>query len=473
MALSVAHRAQTAVLGYQRLADTVIAGEKKTDIRAYPLTDKRSYIQPHTIQALLSREYGDTFSIFRSSGSTGRPCYWPQLKRSHRLTTRAFQIYLESCFGIHEKRTLAIVGLSLGSWIGGDQFSFLFKQSALQVPYPFGVFSPGNRYDEILDILRDVDPFVEQILLALCPSAIGHLFALAHSRGIVLPVPKLRYLVIGEPFSESVRVSLSKAAGCVTPVLFSMYGSADTGVLGVESKGSIALRQLLSKYATLRGALGIGSDIPHFFHVCAPDAFIETVEDELCVTRWQGIPIVRYNLHDHATLFSWKKIRALVLSLPDVASEDAFLISQIATSTPYLSPTIALYGRTDQCLMLCGTNITGSMLETVFQSQSLTPYLTGMYYAKLEYDAENRQFLSLDVELKSAHHDMVRLDQNIYTHFVSELSQVQPEFEGDWQNMYSEWDADPERRIVRIRYHVWPALSKEIESKTKHVGIQK
>jgi hypothetical protein len=39
---------------------------------------------------------------------------------------------------------------------------------------------------------------------------------------------------------------------------------------------------------------------------------VETVAGELCVTKWQGIPLVRYNLHDSARLYDWSEIVRLL-----------------------------------------------------------------------------------------------------------------------------------------------------------------
>lgn len=441
---------------------------KPRKLEDFPVIDKESYIYNHPISDLLADDYLDTFALFCSSGSSGRATYWPQLKSDYRLSSRALQTYLEACFHTHRKKTLMVVGLSLGSWVGGDHLSSVLKQCALQVPYPLTIFSPGNRYDEILEIIVQAENFADQIILAVCPSAIGHLKLLAESKNITLPWHKLRYLVLGEAFPETLRLSLQTPTA--EPVLFSMYGSADTGALGVESSASIALRQLLLEYPALKTQLGITGDVPHFFHMCAPDAYLETIGNELCITRWQGVPIIRYNLHDQATLYNWQAIRAAVLNFKE--AEGIRLAGIIQKSSAFLPPIIAIYGRADRCLILCGTNITENMIGSAVKAFALQPFLTGVYQARILYD-EGRQYLSLDLEIKQGVLIDTAVDETIYRELVQQLGAVQPEFAEDWKQIYAEWDHDLDKRIIRLNYVTWPQFSKAIETGIKLSGIQK
>ena len=74
--------------------------------------------------------------------------------------------------------------------------------------------------------------------------------------------------------------------------MFSVYGSADTGLLGFESPASVILRKICMADPLVAEDLGLGRVIPHFFHHADPGAYVETVGSELCVTKWQGIPLV-------------------------------------------------------------------------------------------------------------------------------------------------------------------------------------
>ena len=48
---------------------------------------------------------------------------------------------------------------------------------------------------------------------------------------------------------------------------------------------------------------------------------------------------------------------------------------------------------------------------------------------------------------------------------------LQPEFADDWTNVYQRWDSDAARRILRITFTTWPALSQRPEGVIKNRGI--
>ena len=145
------------------------------EFAARPVMDKSDYISAYPYDQLLGEDFDQTFTIFKSSGSSGRSYFWPQLRRTHLSSGNALRGFLEDVFSVRQRKTLAIIGLALGSWIGGEHSSWVLKNMALNAPYPFSVFSPGSCHDEIIDMARRASRFVDQILLVVCPSAIGHI----------------------------------------------------------------------------------------------------------------------------------------------------------------------------------------------------------------------------------------------------------------------------------------------------------
>jgi phenylacetate-CoA ligase len=132
---------------------------------------------------------------------------------------------------------------------------------------------------------------------------------------------------------------------------------------------------------------------------------------------------------------------------------------------------LAIPGRADRCLILCGTNLSETMLDAAVRAPELESVLTGAYEARIEYE-NDRQFLSFEVELKPGVVEEAGLDRQVYDTLVSALGRVQPEFLDDWQNMYRLWDDSPRQRILRVNYHAWPALSKSTEMAPKQRGIR-
>ena len=469
---AIASRAEQKVPAYRKFLAQQ-SWPRGMPFEARPHTDKQNYLLAFPYAELLGDDHKSAFTIFRSSGSSGRSFYWPQLKQTHQSSSVALRSFLERAFGVQRKRSLAIVGLALGSWIGGDYFSWALKSMALEAPYPFCVFSPGSRHEEIIEIARKAEGFADQILLFVCPSAIAHIQLRAEEMGDPLPLGKLRFVVIGEPFPESLRIGLQTRAGLAPsePFMLSVYGSADTGVLGFESLPSVALRRLLSSNSALAERFGLGRIIPHFFHWCAADAYAESVDGELWITRWQGIPLVRYNLHDSVRFLGWRELQAAVRAAESLRPEEEPLRAAVCGAKTDLPDLLAITGRADRSLILCGTNLTESMLDAAVKSSELSHLLTGMYRARIVYE-ESRQRLEFDLEFRqNAPTDLTALDV-VYKQLVQTLGQAQPEFLDDWRNVYCKWDHDPQKRILRLNCLRWPALSESTESQIKQRSVQ-
>lgn len=437
---------------------------------ALPVMDKFSYMKQFPFRALLGSDHTETFAIFKSAGSGGHAFYWPQLKSSYEGASDRMREMLERLFDIGGRRTLAVVGLALGSWIGGDVLSWSLKDVALRAPYPFAVFSPGNKHDEIIAMLSAAAEMVDQFLLVCCPSAISHLILRADQLGTPLPLAKLRYLVIGEAFPEPLRQALESQSGRPANgvLMASVYGSADTGILGVESPASIMLRKLCEADAHVAAALGIGGVTPHFFHQADAGTYLESVEGELCVTKWQGIPLVRYNLHDRAQLFSWPEI---IARLADIAPGDpnhagTLAVMRATADALTCSGVLAIAGRADTSLILCGTKITEAMLDEAVRAPEFAEWLTGAYLAHVGMKG-GRQHLHLTLECKPGRKPSAALAEELYPALIQSIGRAQPEFIDDWANIYRNWDADPDRRILDIEAVAWPALSEQREGAIK------
>jgi phenylacetate-CoA ligase len=469
LAERIARRAERRVPAYREF---VAQGEKPHAFTDRPLTSKDLYILRYPTSQLLADNHGEVFAIFRSSGTSGRALYWPCLRSHDRYAVWGMRRFLETYFSIQDKRTLAVVAHSLGSWVGGDHISWILKSLALGVRHNFSVFAPGNKYTEIIDIITELEPSVDQIILFLCPSYVPYLQLVAESLGKTLPLSKLRYMLFGEPIPERVRMSLQARAGVPPHEAFmvSFYASADTGMLGIESLESIALRKLLTLNEGLASELGFSEPIPHLFHYCAPDAYLETIGGELCVTRWQGIPIVRYNLHDRVRMYRWRALRKAVLKSNSIATRDEPLREVIRKRRIILPDLIAVEGRSDALIL--GANFTESMFDEAVRTPALESVLTGTYKVRVG-SHDNQQFLEFELELRPGITLDAEAADRVYDELVQALGRVQPEFRSDWENIYRAFDRDPSRRILQVRWHPWPVLSRGLEALPKRSSIQR
>jgi len=452
---------------YRSLIDAGLQQLGKSDLREVswddlPILTKDNFYAANPWRDFVPREsYHDIYSILRSSGTTnpdgtGRGFFWPQLRSHDTVLAPLLQARLIDAFALGTRKTLVIIGLSLGSWAGGEQFSFIFKTLALRNGFPMVVFSPGNQHAEILELIGVLHDEVDQILIALCPSAIFYLEKLAEQTGQILPLEKITFLVTGEPFPEELRLDLARRArrSGHEPTILSVYGSADTGILGVESAPLIQARQFLHAHPVFARQLGFASaSIPNLYHVQREDTFYEIVDGELVITRWQGIPLARYNLKDRVRLYSWPKL-CRELALAD--SGNATFWINLAHQP--LTDVMTVAGRAHGCLFLCGSNIFESMLEEVFFGSELRDLSTGAFCVWTELDA-GRQVLCWQVELKEGRVEPDESDVRLlHDRLVLLLGQQQPEFADDYETFYRPFEQNG-LRIFRFVFTPAPQLS--------------
>jgi phenylacetate-CoA ligase len=468
---SVARRVQNYVPAYKSfLISQGIKIPTKFDI--LPTIDKKNYIQAYPLAELLGNDSEQMLAIFRSSGSSGNPFFWPYLRSSSRFSAIGTRIFLEQSFAIHKRKTLAIVGLGLGSWLPGEHISWGLKNLALQVTYPFLVFTPGNNLQEVIEMIQKMRDFVEQIIVFIVPSAISHLHQLANHLNISLPLSQLRYVVLGEPFPESIRTSLAESSGLMEnfPFMLSMYGSTDTGGMGTESPTTFILRKLLVQNQALAKHLGISLPIPLFFHFFAANTFLEIVDGNLCITRWQGIPLVRYIVFDKVAFYNWRKLKKTIINSQYLQPKDEPLVQKIASASNWLPNLLAVTGRSDRCLIIGGTNLTEYILDEAVKCEKLKNILTGIYRARMIYE-EERQYIEFDLELRQEVVELEEIREWVYSSLIEALGRIEPFFLSDWQNIYRHWDSEPNQRILRLNFLPWPSLSQTTETSIKQRGI--
>jgi phenylacetate-CoA ligase len=474
LAHRVAKRIQKKIPAYQKfLAQQGIQIPAK--FADFPISDKHSYILPSSLEELSGDRLNHSVSLYRSSGSSGNAYYWSMLRSTNRFAIPATKFFLEKTFQIHKKKTLIIIAASLGSWLGGEHFSWTFKSLAQRVRYPLTVFTPGSNLEEIVTIIDQLNYFFEQIIILISPSFIPLLHHKAATLNLTLDLSKLKYLVTSEYFPESLRQTLRKKAQLPSEEVFmvSMYGSADTGGLGVESPASIAMRQLLEEYPDLREYLGIKLPLPIFFHSIRFDSYLEQIDQKFCITQWQGIPLLRYHLFDQVHFYSWKSLKKAILET-ELIDQDHPLRKVIKTANNFLfdvtSDMIAVSGRFDKTLILGGTNFSEAMLDSAIKSESLSHFLTGLYRAEILYNNEQFQ-LSLDLELNPNLVQTQAIEELIYTEIIQQLSKIQPEFAKDWQEIYQDWEVTSNKQILKLHFLPSPSLSNLREKMIKQSSL--
>jgi phenylacetate-CoA ligase len=178
------------------------------------------------------------------------------------------------------------------------------------------------------------------------PSSVNLIAALLDRQGLRPPPASTSFAVVGEYYSETFRERVASRFGppaddpyCV----WTGYGSADAGGLGVETRATIALRKYFYHHPALSEEYFGVADPPMLLDP-VPHAGLEVVDGTLVVTKDQMVPLVRYDTGDAGGLLTRERLRAA-----GAVPED--LLASLPESILYV------YGRASDAVIFYGTNL--------------------------------------------------------------------------------------------------------------------
>lgn len=288
-----------------------------------PLLTKRDYLLAHpTVDLCWDGSLAGCHLVGASSGFSKKgSIFWPKRPADEGAYVAAIETMLVQHYAIDRKPTLILVCLAFGTWIGGMQIAAACRSLASAARHPVTVATPGLNLKEAVEIYAEFGAGFEQVLVITNPSNIQLVAALLERRGLEPPPGSFSFPVVGEYFSETFREWVATRFGHPADSPFCVwtgYGSADTGDLGVETAATVALRkQLLRDPARCRELFGV--DQPPMLLVPSDHAFLEIVDGNLVVTKDQMIPLVRYDTGDAAGL--WDSPAGRVLYVHGRASD--------------------------------------------------------------------------------------------------------------------------------------------------------
>jgi len=314
--------------------------QKWSDI---PLCDKENYLLKYPMKELAQEDISNAFLIGTSSGfSKSGSVFW--LKEA--VDERAYleiikQIFIKE-YSIDRQKTLFIISLAFGTWIGGMQIATTLRAMASDMEH-VTLATPGLDLKEAAEIAQKFGAFYDQILWICNPSSINIIYALVKDDDSLLQ-GKISFPVVGEYFSEDFREDIAFKFGHDRKYIYSIktgYGSADAGDLGIESEETVKLRKFFNNHSELLQKLFKTNEAPMMF-VRNEKAFIESIEGELIVTKDQFIPLVRYNTKDRGGILKKRDIKEYI---------DSVLYATLPDEILYV------FGRVSDSIIFYGTNL--------------------------------------------------------------------------------------------------------------------
>ena len=293
-----------------------------------PLQTKQNYLLQYPIEELCWNGAIDNCHLIGSSSgfSKSGSVFWPKRPKDENRYLDSLEQMLVQNHAIDRERTLIICCMALGTWFGGMTITAALRVIAATGRLPITICTPGLNLAEAVEIYSRFYPNFSKVLWITNPSNIGLISALIAKNDIVVPPGSCSFPVIGEYFSETFRESIAKRYGHNPDapfVVWTGYGSADTGDIAVETAVTIRLRKYIHHNAEMRKSLFGTADTPMILEL-APKAHVELLDNRIVVTKDQLVPLVRYNTGDEGGLLKketleqlWNVPKDILVNLPE------------------------------------------------------------------------------------------------------------------------------------------------------------
>ncbi len=362
-----------------------------------PFTTKSDYVLRHPLAALCRDgrlESCDMIAV--SSGSTGRPTFWPRFLADELAVAERFEQVFVDGFDAARRRTLAVVCFSLGTWVGGMYSAGCCRHLAAK-GYPITVVTPGNHHEEILRVVGELGAQFDQVVLLGYPPFVKDVIDTGIARGIDWRAWRMRLVFAGEVFSEEWRSLVAERAGCSDPRrdTATLYGTADAGVLGNETPLSVTIRRFLAgEPQAARGLFG-ESRLPTLVQYDPCRRYFETSDGTLLFTGDNGVPLVRYHIADSGGLIAYRDMLAFLAArgfdpLPELAAA-GLAVREL--------PFVYVFGRADFTVSYFGANVYPENITVGLEQPGIREWVTGKFVLQVSEDADRNRHLAVAVEL--------------------------------------------------------------------------
>ncbi|HAR43152.1 MAG TPA: phenylacetate--CoA ligase [Bdellovibrionales bacterium] len=247
-------------------------------------------------------------------------------------------------YQIDQKRTLIVCCMALGTWFGGMAITAAVRILASEGRLPITVCTPGLNLSEAVEIFSRFHRNYDQSLWFSNPSSIGLISALMKKKGIEPAPGSVYFPVVGEYFSEAFRDSVAAKYGHDQDapfVVWTGYGSADAGDLGVETADLIQLRKFFHRNESERKKV-FGTDDTPMLLMPASSKHLEIIDGRIVVSADHLVPLVRYDTGDEGGFIEKKDLPSGI---------DAELLKRLPEKLLFVR------GRVNDNVIFYGTNL--------------------------------------------------------------------------------------------------------------------
>ena len=430
-ALALFHSIATTVPAYQAflreqgIEPTSI--QTLEDFQKLPLVTKENYHRRHPLADLCRNgELESCDMIAVSSGSTGKPTFWPRfLADELQIATRFEQIFHDS-FQADTRRTLAVICFTLGTWVGGMYTANCCRYLASK-GYPISVITPGNNQEEIFRVVQELGSMYEQVVLLGYPPFLKTVIDTGIAQGVEWQQYQIKMVFAGEVFSEEWRSLVGDRVGSNNPCYdsASLYGTADAGVLGNETPLSICIRRFLANNPDAARTLFGESRLPTLVQYDPLSRFFEVHEGTLLFSGDNGIPLVRYHISDNGGLIPYE---VMLKFLAEWGFDPLGELQKQGGRGIHSLPFVYVFGRSNFTVSYFGANIYPENVAVGLEQSEIQEWVTGKFVLQIKEDADKNRFLSIVVELSPLVESSEEKQKAISSSILSQLLRLNSEF---------------------------------------------
>ena len=397
------------------------------DFQRLPQLTKENYLLRYPLAQLCRHGELQTCDMIAvSSGSTGKPTFWPRFFADEmQIATRFEQVFHDS-FYADTRRTLAVICFSLGTWVGGMYTTNCCRYLGSK-GYPITVVTPGNNKEEIFRVVQELGSAFEQVVLLGYPPFMKDIIDTGIARGIEWQQYQIKLVMAGEVFSEEWRSLVGQRVGsqhsCYDSV--SLYGTADAGVLGNETPLSICIRRFLAENPEAARALFGESRLPTLVQYDPVSRFFEVIDGTLLFSGDNGIPLLRYNILDTGGIMSYDAMLEFLAKygfdpVAELQNQGGRGIRQL--------PFVYVFGRSNFTVSYFGANIYPENVTVGLEQPVIREWVTGKFVLQVQEDADKNRFLSVVVELAPGVEESEDKKQAITSSILTQLKRLNSEF---------------------------------------------
>jgi phenylacetate-CoA ligase len=409
--------------------------KNQEDFERLPLTDKANYFQYFPLEDVCQNgTLEDKYLIDGSSGYGGERSYWPRLTREDDNYPLFMELTYRQFFKIHKRSTLMIVTLGLGVWIAGEKVSWASRQIAMKGKYKMTVMSPGMQPDEVLDIVKKLGHFYDQVVIIGYPLSVSRIIDQGDKSGIDWPALNVKLGLGGEGFTEGWREQMSQQIGLRKDDLIgigSAYAAAELGMaVGRETPLSVLFRKLAYEDKALAEDLfGQWNPLPSFCQYNPSSFYIEEINGELIFTANNAVPVIRYNIHDRGGVIPYNKVL-------DIISDHDYKPIQMLASYGYKKtdiwhmPFFYVWGRsgTAGSLSIFGLIIYSESIKVALEQPHIANKNTGNFKMESVPDDNHNPVLQIKIELALGVNPSREIENEMVTSITETLEKQNNEY---------------------------------------------